>query len=245
MRRVVLFWKYLIQLGPVNLFDYLFQRYLQKKEILSIKHPKLKFRIALRNFTADVALFAEIFIFKEYNVDGEGEVKTIIDCGANIGLASLYFLSKYPGARIIALEPEAENYKLLQRNLTNYPNVTCLKKGIWNKSSLLKVTNTEKGNLAFMVEETTEDTIHTIEGISVADLMKEYGIKRIDILKVDVEGSEEQVFLSNVDWLPKVGMIFCEIHESLKPGLVKKITSVFDSGYEVFMHGEYHVFKKK
>ena len=245
MRRADLFWKYLIQLGPVNLFDYLFQRYLQKKQILFIKHPKLEFRIALRNYTLDVALFAEIFIFQEYNVDLEGKVETIIDCGANIGLASLYFLSKYPGATIIALEPERENYECLQRNLTNYPNVTCLKKGIWNKSSLLKITNTEKGSLAFIVEETTVPTGNTIEGISVSDLMKEYEINRIDILKVDIEGSEEQVFLGNVDWLPKVRMIFCEIHEFLKPGLTQKITAVFDSGYEVFMHGEYHVFKKK
>lgn len=245
MRRVDLFWKYLIQLGPINLFDYVSQRYLQKKDILFIKHPKLTFRIALRNGTNDVGLFAEIFIFQEYNVDLQGKVETIIDCGANIGLASLYFLSKYPGASIIALEPEKENFECLQRNLINYPTVTCLNKGIWNKSSLLKVTNTEKGNLAFIVEETTGATGNTIEGISVSDLMTEFEIKDIDILKVDIEGSEEQVFLSNVDWLPKVRMIFCEIHEFLKPGLTQRITAVFDCGYDAFMHGEYHVFKKK
>jgi FkbM family methyltransferase len=245
LRILNLFIKYTFRLGPINFFDYLFQRFIKKNNLLNIKVPGLPDKIYLRNYTSDIPLFANIFMLREYDVSLDGEVKTIIDCGANIGLASLFFLSKFKDCRIIAIEPEINNFRLLNNNLKNYDNVTCINKGVWNVSTYLEITNPDSGNHAFIVKETASRSGKAIKAISIEDIIKDFQLSAIDILKIDIEGSEEQVFLSNPEWIKKVRMIFCEIHENLKPGLTNSIKSLLASDFDFFMHGEYHVFKRK
>lgn len=245
MRVFKLFIKYIIRLGPLNFFDYLYQRFIKKKKLLQIKVPGLSDKVSIRNHTSDIPLFANIFILREYNVPLDGQVKTIIDCGANIGLASLYFISKFPNAEIIAIEPEENNYQLLKHNLESYENVRCLNKGVWSTSTNLEVINANHGNHAFMVKESSISSERSIEAVSIDDILNEFQLSEIDILKIDIEGSEEQVFLSDPTWLKKVRMIFCEIHENIKPGLTVKIKSLLEPDFIFFMHGEYHVFKRK
>jgi FkbM family methyltransferase len=184
-------------------------------------------------------------MLREYDVPLDGKVTTIIDCGANIGLASLYFLSKFKGCHIIAIEPEINNFQILQKNVTNYENVTCINKGIWNVSTHLEIINPGNGNHAFIVKECSFPSENAIPAISIENIIKEFQLSVIDILKIDIEGSEEQVFLNRPEWLAKVRMIFCEIHENLKPGLTDKIKSLLAPEFNFFMHGEYHVFKRK
>jgi FkbM family methyltransferase len=245
MRKLRLFIKYTIHLGPANFFDYLYQRFFRKSKILFIKVPNLRHKVAIRNNSSDIPLFAHMFILREYDVSIEGEMKTIIDCGANVGLASLFFLSKFPGATIIAIEPERNNYRLLEQNLGKYENVTCINKGVWNKKALLEIQDTGRGNHAFIVTESLTKSESTIEAISIDEIMNEFHLDKIDILKIDIEGSEEQVFLSEPSWIKKVRMIFCEIHETMKPGLTAKIIALLNPYFKFTINAEYHVFKSK
>ena len=86
---------------------------------------------------------------------------------------------------------------------------------------------------------------NSIEAISIDHIKNEFGLDEIDIVKIDIEGSEEQVFLNDPDWLQKVKLIFCEIHEMMKPGLTNKIKTVLMPTFDCCIHGEYHVFKNK
>ncbi len=185
MRVFKLFIKYIIRLGPLNFFDYLYQRFIKKKKLLQIKVPGLGDTVAVRNHTSDIPLFANIFMLREYNVPLAEPVKTIIDCGANIGLASLYFISEFPNAKIIAIEPEGNNYHLLKRNLKSYKNVTCINKGVWSTSTNLEVINTNHGNHAFMVKESAISSERSIKAISIGDIINEFQLSEIDILKID------------------------------------------------------------
>ena len=245
MRKTRLFLKYIEKLGVSSFLNYLFQRLVRKDKILSIKVHGLSRKVLIRNIPNDIQLFTQIFINEEYNVDIKGHVNIIIDCGANIGLASLYFLSKYPNANIIAVEPEANNFQMLQKNLDHYKNVTCLKKGIWNKTANLEIIDFSSGEAGFRVDEFQEISEKTIQAVTVRDLMDKFEINEIDILKVDIEGSEEQVFLEEPEWLKKVNIIFCEIHEIMKPGLTSKIKSMLTPYFNYFINGEYYVFVKK
>ena len=57
-----------------------------------------------------------------------------------------------------------------------------------------------------------------IEGISINKLMANFKINQIDILKIDIEGSEKEVFSQSTEWLEKVGLIFIEFHDRKKSG---------------------------
>ena len=82
----------------------------------SSMHP-----LFVRRGSSDVDVFDQIFIQHEYRcLDDLTEVRLVIDCGANVGYSSAYFLSRHPKSRIVAIEPDPENFAMLRRNLAPY-----------------------------------------------------------------------------------------------------------------------------
>jgi tRNA G46 methylase TrmB len=122
---------------PLRPDKYLFQKD-AGKGIISIQLKKLKHPVLLRKNTTDIPTFNEVFYWGEYAFDIPKAPETIVDCGANIGLASVYFANRFPNAKIIAIEPEQSNFEMLQKNAAPYPNITCLQYGIWNRTTHLE-----------------------------------------------------------------------------------------------------------
>jgi FkbM family methyltransferase len=242
MRKLNLLIKYFHYLGTVSFLSYLVQRFIKKSRLLAIKVPNLLNKVLIRNLPNDIQVFTQIFINQEYALEMDEDVNTIIDCGANIGLASLFFLSKFPNARIIAIEPERNNFDLLKQNLQFFPGVTCINKGVWNRNAILEITNYSRGEAGFIVSETQQKSDKSIPATSISEIIEEFGFKEIQILKIDIEGSEEQVFQDEPQWLDQVKMIFCEIHENMKPGLTQKIRSMLSLQFICSVQGEYNVF---
>ncbi len=77
----------------------------------------------------------------EYDIEFPFIPQTIIDGGGNIGLFSVLMANRYPKARIFAIEPDPGNFSQLQKNTANYPTVTPINAGIWNKTCFLKVVD--------------------------------------------------------------------------------------------------------
>ena len=180
----------------------------------SIAHP-----IYLRNNTSDIDTFYQLFYDKEYDIKFEQDPKVIVDCGANIGLASIYLKNRYPNAKIIAIEPESSNYELLVKNTEQYPDIHCLKAGIWNRTTNLKIKDIGLGNWGFITEEVDYEDSSTVKAISIDRIMEQYGLDKIDVLKVDIEGSEKELFEKNCElWLPKVKAVVVELHDGMKEG---------------------------
>jgi len=197
--------------------------YIQKKNIFSkyinFRLPGFKESIYLRHNTSDVKTFDKIFLEDEYDFDPGQAPKVIIDAGANIGAASIYFAIKYPNSMIISLEPEKSNFDILMKNSKKYKNISCLNKALWHTKEPLYIKNPEANKESFEIQtQNLSPGIDVIEGISINDLMANFKINQIDILKIDIEGSEKEVFSHNTEWLEKVGLIFIEFHDRKKPG---------------------------
>lgn len=184
----------------------------QRGAINSIKLPNLKYPISLRQMRSDLVVFYDIFLDHQYNISVKN-AKVIIDCGANIGLFTVLMKNKYPDAKVIAIEPDEENFFELKKNASKYPNVFFENYGIWNTDTKLKVSDKyNRGKWGIVVEEDLVDS--NIESISINTLMKKYDIDIIDILKIDIESSEKQLFSGNYEaWLPKVRKIVIELHD--------------------------------
>lgn len=186
-------------------------------QVRNIQHP-----IVLRPETSDVPLLYHIFVEEEYNIKPKKEPSFIIDAGANIGFTAVYFANQFPKARIIAIEPEESNFGMLKKNTEAYPNIRCIEAGLWNSKTKLRITNLEKNSKwGFQVEETTDDGPDTCQAVSINDLLKEEGKKEIDIAKIDIEGSEKELFAKNYQWLSKTNLIVIEFHDRMKPGSSK------------------------
>ena len=94
------------------------------------KHP-----IFIRLKTSDFRTFLKIFRDREYELELGKEPQTILDAGANVGFASVYFAIKYPRAKIIAIEPESANFAQLKRNVAPYPNIIPVQAALWSEIS--------------------------------------------------------------------------------------------------------------
>jgi FkbM family methyltransferase len=146
--------------------------------------------------------------------------KTMIDAGANIGLATLYFKAYYPELNIVALEPTRETYLRLKQNceINELKNVSPLEQGLWKQDTLLRLDKSFRDgkDWSFRLVEGQNSDSNSIKARSVASLMNENGWECLDFLKIDIEGGEVVVFENHdavKDWLPRVKVLSIEIHD--------------------------------
>ena len=210
------------------------------EKLQKYKLPGIKYDLYLRAGTSDYPTFIQVFSDNQYDHPFDVQPKVIIDCGANIGLAAVYFANKYPDATIISIEPESSNFEVLKLNTQHYPNIHCLKNGIWNRKANLKIEDIGLGKWGFITTEVPEPEPNTIAALSINDIREMFSIDEIDILKIDIEGSEKQMFKDNYSgWMNKSKLIIIELHDRMQKGTAK---AFFDAlhpyDYQLEMKGE-------
>jgi len=188
------------------------------KRLVSIQIPGIKAPLFLRPGTSDFKLFRNIFENGEYDIELPFTPQTIIDGGGNIGMAAIIFANRYPFAKIVSVEPEDSNFEMLQKNVSAYKNITALKGGIWRTSSYLNIVNPNGGKCAFRIEESAAPGEKSIKGFSIDEIIRFSKWQQADLVKLDIEGSEKEVFENNTDnWLKSVRALIVELHDWLKP----------------------------
>jgi len=211
----------------------------------NINHP-----FDLRSKTSDIRTFYEIFFWREYDIQIDFDPKIIIDAGANIGLSAIFFANKYPNAKIISIEPEVSNYMLLKKNTRNYSKIITLNNALSNIGNQdLNVIDNGLGNWGFITESVGEleniNVKNIIKTVSIDDIMKQNNLDYIDIVKIDIEGYEKELFETNTEnWLPKTRCIIIELHDRMKPGCSNcffKAISQYDFSFN--FQGENLIFK--
>lgn len=194
-------------------------------ELLTLElKPPFAHPLTMRKFGSDFATFEEVFIQKVYKnlTDHVPQCKTIVDLGANIGLASLYFAMHYPQCQIVAVEPDAANFRLLSSNLqalTRTGRIKMLPAGVWNRECDLVIDampDTGDFNAITVREQQAETAAQIIHGLPIQRILEIADFTTIDILKVDIEGAEVQLFEGDVSWLERVGCLAIEFHDTTR-----------------------------
>ena len=190
---------------------------LHDQGVVHIALPGSHAPVLVRPDASDPFIFEEVFILDEYDFPVQGEPGLIFDIGANVGYTSIYFARKYPEARILAVEPEASNVRLLRENTAAYPNITVIEAGIWYRSAHLALVDAKAKTSDFQLHE-TEPGAGAIQAVTVPELLERAGADRVDIVKIDIEGGEKELFSHNTEWLDKAGTLIVELHDRFKPG---------------------------
>ncbi|MEK6816484.1 MAG: FkbM family methyltransferase [Nanoarchaeota archaeon] len=196
--------------------------------------------LIVRQGESDIDAFVQIFVQKDYKLPIKISPELIIDGGANVGYASLWFASKYPGAAIIAVEPEASNFETLEKNTAGFSNISRIKAGIWHKNAHLKIIDSGKGKWAFTTEEAGPSEKFDIDTITIGDILQKSRHERIGILKLDIEGAEKEVFSKDYEpWLEKVDVLIIELHDIMKEGCSERFYSAVNKyRWKEFRNGE-------
>ena len=194
-----------------------------RSQEVHVNAKSLRYPVILRTRDSDIRTFEKIFGLREYDIQSMPKPSVIVDAGANIGLATIFFADRYPSARIIALEPEADNFSLLVRNTVHYPNVTCVRKALWPKSGKILLIDPGIGHWGFRTAQQispvpSESGAGEVDCISVPDLMEEFGLSSLGLLKLDIEGAEKEVMESALPWIDRVQVVVAELHDRFKRG---------------------------
>jgi FkbM family methyltransferase len=211
--------------------------------------------VHIRPKTTDAETFIDIFRRKAYDLSryGQfsrvmavyqqlleaGQTPVIIDAGANVGAASIWFSRQFPQAHIFAIEPDANNAEVCRLNTKDLPNVRVIEAAIGSEHGLVSLRNPK--NQAWTVQ-----TIRNNSGKIAVCTISETAFAaqqpaKIFLVKIDIEGFEEDLFAKNTDWMDDVEVIMIEPHDWLFPG---KGTSrnfqkaVASRNFEILISGE-------
>jgi FkbM family methyltransferase len=181
---------------------------------IQLNIPQLLHPFYVRPGTSDAGGIVQNVLREEWGAFfPPGPIRCIVDAGANCGDTTAWYLSKFPQATVVALEPDPDNYAMLCKNCEPYgPRAVLLNLALWSSDAKLTVQTKEKTD-SFWVDEADGDAASVCEGISMPQLLQLIRFETIDILKLDIEGAELQLFSSHPEeWLPSVRCVAMEIH---------------------------------
>jgi FkbM family methyltransferase len=219
----------------------MFRHAINQPAITLYGHP-----LFIRPRSTDILVFNQIFMDKEYDDNRlPQDASYILDCGANAGYSPIFFAQKYPGATVIAVEPDQDNFEIMQKNIGHYTSIFPIASAIWNTSTYLKVYNPRNRSWGIQVKPAKSGDTGALRATSVPAIMKQHAIPRWDIVKMDIEGAEHHVFANNLSWLDKIRCLVVEPHERYAPGCTQRIIDAMDArGFTSGQLGENLLFFK-
>ncbi len=137
------------------------------------------------------------------------DVRLVADLGANVGFSVLRFIHQYPSCRVIAFEPHPAHAAQLIRNLAldgSRERVEVYVKGAGATGRLMRLTDAKSGSS--LTDRIATDTLP----VEVVDVFPILHGKRIDLLKMDMEGGEYQILADERFPTLDVGAIVMEWH---------------------------------
>ncbi len=205
----------------------------------------------LRPGTSDFATWVQIAGAEEYAVvvdllrsHGRSPVRTIVDAGANIGLASLYLAAAFPDSRILAVEPDPDNFRMLVSNVRPLgERIECIQAAYWPTEERLELDPEP-----FRDDREWSRTVRpaasvpgagtpgTVPVVTPSAAEARLGGQGVDLLKMDIEGAEAEFFRDPVrrqQLLSRVGAVAVEVHaERFDP--VEAVFALDEAGFFVF-----------
>lgn len=165
---------------------------------------------------------ADITAFHQHIV-ALGRAPLIIDGGANIGASALYFADCWPGAHVIAIEPDAANFELLRDNTNGLANVICVPAALAARSGEMLLVDPGIGHWGFRALPANQVNADTVPRQRVAALGMDDMLRQLPdryapfICKLDIEGGERDLFAEAVDWIDRFPLLVIELHDWFFP----------------------------
>jgi FkbM family methyltransferase len=192
-------------------------------------------QLFFRKQSTDESVIKQVLIDQQYNLarigrsgellafakqqEANGRRPLIVDAGANMGAASIYFIANMPNALVVAIEPDLENFKLLSKNVEGL-NVEAIRSAISFATGRVRVVDPGRGHWAYRTQPISEgaDVGDAVPSITINDIYDSHRSAFFPfIVKIDVEGAEADLFSGNTEWVARTPIIIIELHDWLLP----------------------------
>jgi FkbM family methyltransferase len=222
-----------------------------RRRLRPIRLPGYEHPVHVRTGTSDSRVVRQVFAQREYACVGDlPGVEYVVDCGANVGCTTFYLLHRYPAALAVVVEPDPGNMEVCRKTLAPFGDrVTFIEAGVWSESVPMVV---ERGSFrdgaewSIQVRPARPGEPADFQARTIPDVLTAAGFPRADVLKMDVEAAEEEVFRTGTDWLERVGTLVIELHGPTCEDAVNRAVDAYDYTTETsgeltvyrFRHGE-------
>jgi len=182
-----------------------------------ISSPRTGGAVHVRPGTSDMAIYDQA-ILKPY-LPMKRRLHTVLDLGANIGLTVRYWKAHWPEARVVAVEPDPANYAMLRRNTEGMTGVDIVQAAVWHTTGRLSLLSEGVPSSSVRTTDGTSQGAALVDAVTVPVLMERFGLERISLLKIDIEGAELPLFSkAPTGWLERVDAVAIELHDHWAPG---------------------------
>jgi FkbM family methyltransferase len=177
----------------------------------------------------DWATIHEVFVRGEYDIRtfktgadafqkgrSLGDRALILDLGCNVGVSMAFFASQFMEARVIGVEPSEANVRLARSN-TRSVNAEVLHAAIANESGEIEVFDTGLGNNAFRTFGAPGTALSAVKAVTVDEILTQNSDHVPFLVKIDIEGFEQNLFANNVEWLDRFDVLVIETHDWMLP----------------------------
>ena len=169
------------------------------------------YRLTVPDSGSFLSNYYAIFVQNIYRFRARVERPVILDCGAHIGLGTLYFKSMFPQARVIAFEADPGVCQALESNLVRngLHDVDVINKALWDRSGVVTFVSEggDSGRVA-VGQDVRSDRLIEVPTVRLWDHLA----RHVDLLKMDIEGAETRVISDSRDRLRNVDRLFVEYH---------------------------------
>jgi FkbM family methyltransferase len=193
----------------------LLRQWVTGREEVTVLPRSLGKSVNIRRRDSDYYVFRDAILLRDSDPPLAREPRLIVDGGANVGYTTLVYSVRYPNAKIIAVEPDKRTAAVLRKQCLDLPNVQVLEAAIWSTNGTLELVSSPGASWTTKVREADSATTSSVRAITIPELMSEAGVDFIDLLKLDVEGAEREIFgAPDVSWLASVRVLVIELHGS-------------------------------
>ena len=155
---------------------------------------------------------AQVARLKRFEADmvARGKIPVIIDAGANIGAAALWFAREWPRAHVVAVEPDPANAALARTNCAGREKIEIIEAAIGGEPGFVSVDSEVE---AYAV--TTERSESGCRVVTVDECLRSVDSGELFAVKIDIEGFEDDLFAANTSWLDQVKLVYIEPHDHM------------------------------
>ena len=190
-------------------------------------------KIHFRAKTTDEPVLRQILVQQQYNLGrlrranelrgflerqkATGKAPLIVDAGANIGAAAIFFASVIPDAMVVAIEPDAENFRLLDMNVAGL-RVEAVRAAVSASTGAARLIDPGEGHWGYRTENLPDGVAAdgAVPRVTINDIYRRHAADCFPFLvKIDIEGGEADLFSGATEWVARTPVVIVELHDWL------------------------------
>jgi len=147
----------------------------------------------------------------------------IVDAGANIGASAVWFLNAFPDSFVFCIEPDRNNFELLERNTRGYREKFNFCGAVAGTDGKVRLIDPGLSDWGFRTVAAETDALTSggteVEVITPQGILSHPAVAGTQplLFKIDIEGGEENLFRGDTSWMRQFPLVIIELHDWMLP----------------------------